>query len=71
MYEHTPIQDQLTGAQEADKKYINRYGVYVYVDVDPDWTGPDFFIDQADTEGITIFREFAAKMAEHYKTLLK
>lgn len=43
--------------------------VKVYVDCNPDDVGPDIFIDPADTEGLKIFREFAAKMVVHYQTL--
>lgn len=57
------------GARNVVIVPIERYGVSVYVDTDPDWCGPDFIIDPADTEGIAIFREFAARMAAHYKTL--
>lgn len=46
-----------------------RTGVSVYVDCNPDDVSPDFVIDPADTKGIEIFREFAARMAAHYKTL--
>ena len=59
------------GAEKAATKPVEWYGVSVYVDVDSDSAGADFIIDPADTEGIAIFRDFAAKMAAHYKTLLK
>lgn len=69
MYEHFPIQDNITGAQNVIIFPVERYGVYVYVDSDPDYVSPDFVIDPADEKGIELFREFAAKMAVHYKTL--
>ena len=71
MYEHWPIIEMVTGAQSAITAPVGRYGVSVYVDSDPDCSGPDFIIDPLDTEGIRLYREFAAKMAAHYKTLLK
>lgn len=71
MYEYWPIIEMVTGAQSAIAAPVGRYGVSVYVDSDPDWSGPDFIIDPADTEGIKLFREFASKMAAHYNTLLK
>lgn len=69
MYEYWPIEDMNKGAQNVIIAPVERYGVQVYVDSDPDCSGPDFIIDPADTEGLKILREFAAKMAEHYKTL--
>lgn len=60
---------QVYGAQNVIICPIERYGVSVYVDTDPDSCGPDFTIDPADKQGIEIFRDFAAKMAAHYKTL--
>lgn len=59
----------LKGAEEAVTKKVERYGVSVYVDKDADWCGADFIIDPADKAGIELFRQFAAKMAEHYKSL--
>lgn len=70
MYKHNSIPNQQTGAQVAAIKPVRRYGVSVYVDTDADWIGPDFLIDPADEKGLKIFREFASKMAEHYKSLL-
>lgn len=69
MYEYWPIGDMVTGAQNAIIAPVERYGVSVYVDSDPDWCEADFIIDPTDTEGIIIFREFAARMAAHYKSL--
>ncbi len=60
---------QIAGAERAIVEPMERYGILVYVDQDPDFTSCDFKIDPADNDGITIFREFAAKMAEHYKSL--
>jgi hypothetical protein len=56
-------------AERAAVKPVLRYGVGVYVDTDPDVCGADFVIDPEDQGGLKIFREFAAKMAAHYKTL--
>lgn len=69
MYKCFPIQDNINGAQNVIMAPIEQNGVYVYVDSDPDVSGPDFIIDPTDTKGIEIFREFAARMAAHYKTL--
>lgn len=69
MYKYWPIEDMEKGSQNAIVAPVERYGVGVYVDSDPDVSGPDFIIDPADAKGIMIFREFAAKMAEHYKSL--
>lgn len=43
--------------------------VLVYIDCDPDDCAEDITILASDEKGIAIFREFAAKMAEHYKSL--
>lgn len=64
-YDTQKLSDLTTkAAAEADQ-----YGVYVFVESDPDWCGPDIHIDPQDTAGIAIFREFAQKMADHYKNL--
>lgn len=68
MYEHT-LDLNIAGAERAIVEPVERYGVLVYVDSDPDSCGCDFKIDPLDLEGLKIFREFAAKMAEHYKSL--
>ena len=68
MYEYNPIKYQIAGAERAAKA-IERKGVLVYIDSDPDFIAADFHIDPNDEKGLSIFREFAAKMAEHYKTL--
>lgn len=68
MYTHT-LNLNISGAERAITEPVERYGVLVYVDSDPDVVGCDFKIDPADTKGIAIAREFFAKMAEHYKTL--
>lgn len=60
---------QIAGSERAIVEPVERYGINVYVDSDCDWSGSDFMIDPADTEGLKIFREFAAKMAAHYKSL--
>lgn len=59
----------IEGAKSVIMAPVERYGISVYVDSDPDWSGPDFIIDSLDAKGIAIAREFFAKMAEHYKTL--
>ena len=69
IYNRRILGDNLIGAQNVIICPIERYGVSVYVDTDPDSCGPDFTIDPADEKGIAIFREFAAKMAAHYKSL--
>lgn len=69
MYNYNPLQDQIIGAEQAVGKPVERYGVRIYVDTDPDFIAADFTIDPADTIGIAIFREFAKQMAEHYKSL--
>lgn len=71
MYTKSILDLQIAFAEEAVTKPIKRYGIAVYVDANPDDVAQDFTIDPADTKGIEIFREFAAKMAEHYKTLNK
>lgn len=70
MYAYSHLPDMIKGAEEAVTKSVDRYGISVYVNTDPDWVGADFTIDPQDEKGISIFREFAAKMAEHYKTLI-
>lgn len=69
MYTKSILDLQIAFAEEAITKPVIRYGVNVYVDSCPDDVAQDFRIDPLDTEGIKIFREFAAKMAAHYKTL--
>ncbi|HEX6427965.1 MAG TPA: hypothetical protein VF008_09780 [Niastella sp.] len=69
MYEYYPVEDMIIGAQNVIIAPVERYGVSVFVDSDPDWVGADFVIDPEDKEGLNIFREFAAKMAAHYKQL--
>lgn len=69
MYKYHPIQELIENAETAIEKPVDRYGIAVYVGTDPDFVGNDIYIDPADTKGIELFREFATKMAEHYKTL--
>jgi hypothetical protein len=69
MYIYSKIPDQLNGAIMARSREVKRYGVLVYVDTDPDSCSSDFYIDPQDEKGLAIFREFAGKMAEHYKSL--
>jgi hypothetical protein len=68
MYTHT-LHIQIAGAERAQTEPIERYGIKVYVESDPDYVGSDFKIEPGDEKGIAIFREFAAKMHEHYKSL--
>jgi len=71
MYKHYPTADLIKTAEAAITWPVKAHGVLVYVDTDPDDVSPDIYIDAADEEGIKIFREFAAKMAAHYKSLKK
>jgi hypothetical protein len=70
MYTYYNINQLQANAQDATIKPVIAIGVSVYVNTNPDDVSPDFIIDPTDTKGITIFREFASKMAEHYKTLV-
>ena len=69
MYTPDEIQDYANSALSAATRPVERHGVMVYMNADPDYAGPDFIIDENDKQGIAIFREFAAKMAAHYKSL--
>lgn len=69
MYEYHNIPDLIKTTEAAISRPIERYGIGVYVDSDPDVVGPDTYIDPLDTKGIKIFREFQAKILAHYKTL--
>jgi hypothetical protein len=69
MYKYRTIPELIKSAEAAITLPVSRFGIGVYVDGDPDVAGPDIYIDPTDTKGISIFREFAAKIAEHYKTL--
>lgn len=71
MYQQDHISDLIKTTEAAITWPVKAYGVLVYVDTDPDDISPDIYIDAADEEGIKIFREFAAKMAAHYKSLKK
>jgi hypothetical protein len=71
MYTHDDIQDYANRALAAATRPVERHGVMVYMNADPDFAGPDFIIHRKDAHGIAIFREFAAKMAAHYNTLKK
>jgi hypothetical protein len=68
MYTNTlPL--NIDGSESAMTEPVERYGVLVYVESHPDYASCDFKIDPADTVGLAIFREFAAKIHEHYKSL--
>lgn len=69
MYKYYNVRQLEVNARKAITDPIDGLGVSVYICTNPDDVGPDFVIDPADTKGIEIFREFATKMAEHYKTL--
>jgi len=69
MYNPYNIQDLHKSADAATAVDIERQGILVFVNGDPDYCAADFFIDPHDKAGIAIFREFAQKMAEHYKNL--
>jgi hypothetical protein len=71
MYSPEEIHDYANGALAAATRPVERHGVMVYMNCDPDFAGPDFMIHYKDAAGIAIFREFAAKMAAHYNTLKK
>lgn len=68
MYTNT-LSLNAVGAERAITESVERYGILVYVDGDPDTVGCNFKIEPADIKGIAIAREFFAKIAEHYKTL--
>lgn len=69
MYEPYDIKYLQESADAAAAVDIERQGILVFVNGDPDYCVPDFFIDPKDEAGIAIFREFAQKMADHYKNL--
>lgn len=71
MYEYYDLPALIKTTEEAITWPVKAHGILVYVDCNPDDVSPDIYIDTLDTEGIAIFREFAAKMAAHYKTLKK
>jgi len=70
MYKYHPISELIQSTEAAITKPIERYGIAVYVDCHPDDVSADIYIDPKDAKGIALFREFATKIAEHYKTLL-
>jgi hypothetical protein len=68
MYTNTlPL--NIAGSEQAITEPVERYGVLVYVDADPDTCSCSFKIDPNDEEGLAIFREFAAKINERYNKL--
>jgi hypothetical protein len=77
MYQYADIPDMLETVENIDnyvthdtnKSDFWRVGIEVYVGTFTDVSGPSFVIDPADAKGIAIFREFAAKLAAHYKSL--
>lgn len=71
MYTPDELKDYAARSLAAATRPVDRPGVFVYMNCDPDFAGPDFIIDEHDEQGIAIFREFAAKMAAHYNTLKK
>jgi hypothetical protein len=70
MYKYNPIPVLIASTEAAIKKPIERLGVVVYVECNPDDVGPDIYIDPTDKAGITIFHDFLAKINEHYKSLV-
>lgn len=69
MYEYIDLAQVKHTTKAAVEKVVDRYGVSIYVECDPDWCGPDIVIDAKDQEGLKLFREFAQKMSMHYETL--
>ena len=69
LYPYDDVQIMIECAKDAVTKPIERYGIQVFFECDPDIGGYDFKIDPLDLKGIEIAREFAAKMAEHYASL--
>lgn len=70
MYKYQTIPELIKTTEAAMAKPVERYGVLVYIDTDPDGCGNDMYIDPLDEKGLAIFRDFATKMAEHYKSLI-
>lgn len=48
-----------------------RTGIEIYVGSFPDVSGPDLVIDPTDHIGVELFKEFAGKLAKHFKTIQK
>lgn len=69
MYKYYPIADLIKTTEQAITWPVRAHGVMVYVDMNPDDIAPDIYIDPADEEGLKLFREFASKMVEHYKSI--
>lgn len=69
MYKYFNIPELIKTTEAAITKPVERHGISVYVNCNADDVSPDMYIDPADEKGIAIYREFAAKMAAHYKTL--
>lgn len=69
MYKYMTIPELIISTETAVTRPVKVHGVSVFVDTNPDDIAPDIYIDPADTKGIEIFREFAAKMSAHYKSL--
>lgn len=69
MYHHSDIPNLILSTESAITETKRRFGISIYVEGDPDIIGPNIYIDPADEKGIALFREFAAKMVEHYKSL--
>jgi hypothetical protein len=69
MYKYCTIPELIKTTEAAVTWPVKAHGVLVFVDTNPDDIAPDIYIDPLDEEGLKIFREFASKMAEHYKSL--
>ncbi len=69
MYTNTlPL--NIAGSERAKTEPVERYGVLVYVDADPEIESCSFKIEPDDEVGLAIFRQFAAKINERYKSLV-
>lgn len=69
MYEYHLIPYLIQSTEAAITKQIERHGIGIYVDCNPDDVSPDIYIDPADTEGIAIVRRCLAEILAHYKSL--
>ena len=69
MYKYHSIVELIKTTEAAIARPIERHGVGVYVECNPDDVSPDMYIDPADAKGLAIFREFETKILAHYKSL--
>ena len=68
MYKYYNLVDLSDRAKDA-QTFKEKKDISVYVGSDPDYVDADIVIDFRDKKGLEIFREFAGRMAEHYKSL--